>query len=383
MAQPLKQSAPMAASLMPTAIALPEHGYSQAEIGEVIAGVLADHPEQAARARTMLAHSQVERRYLARPLEWYLAHTSVTERSTVYAEVTIALSERAARAALAQAGIEPHSVGMIVTSSCTGIMIPALESHLMNRIPFPPHARRMPITELGCAGGAAALSQAELFLRVNPESAALVVACELSSLTAQATDFSMANIVAASLFGDGAAATVLAGERYAFSASPGRGGQGGASGGGSEPAHPPAPRIVATRAVWFPDTLDLMGFDNTDSGLKIFLSPRVPRFLRQNLPGQVEPFLKEHGLAIGEIEHFFLHPGGPRVIEGLEKEFGLSRHQTRFSHEVLRRYGNLSSVTVLFLLHMFEKEAHPNPGEHGLLVAVGPGFCAEMLLLQW
>lgn len=367
----------MAAKLMPTAIALPPYSYSQEEIAEVIAGVLAEHPEKAAKARAILANSKVERRHAVRPLDWYLEHPSVTERSRVYQEEMVELGGQAARAALEAAGAEPGSVGLIVTTSCTGLMIPALESHLMNRIPFSPLVRRLPLTELGCAGGAAALSQAELFLRSNPRSAALVVACELSSLTAQVGDFSMANIVAASLFGDGAAATLVAGESFSFDAPPGQ------NPGGNGPEQAPVPSILATRSVWFPDTLDLMGFDNTDTGLKIFLSPRVPRFLRQNLPGQVEPFLEEQGLGVADIEHFFLHPGGPKVIEGLEKEFGLSPRQTRLSHEVLRRYGNLSSATVLFLLHLFEQEEEPKPGDYGLLVAVGPGFCAEMLLLQW
>jgi alkylresorcinol/alkylpyrone synthase len=377
----------MAAALMPTAVALPEHAYSQAEIGEVISAVLADHPEKAAKAKSILANSQVERRHVVRPLEWYLEHVSVTERSAVYQEEMVALCERAARAALEGAGVEPASVGLIVTTSCTGIMIPAVESHLMNRIPFSPNARRMPLTELGCAGGAAALGQADIFLRAHPESAALVLAAELSSLTAQMEDFSMANIVSASLFGDGAAATLLVGERFAFpadgagAAAPGAARNAAGPGGG--PEQRPAPRIVATRSVWFPDTLDLMGFENTDTGLKIFLAPRVPRFLRQNLPRHVAPFLAEHGLRVSDVSHFLLHPGGPKVIAGLEEEFGLSREQTRLSHEVLRRYGNLSSATVLFLLNLFEQEERPLPGDHGLLLAVGPGFCAEMVLLQW
>jgi alkylresorcinol/alkylpyrone synthase len=135
--------------------------------------------------------------------------------------------------------------------------------------------------------------------------------------------------------------------------------------------------------VHFPDTLHLMGFHNTDSGLKIFLSPQVPRFLRQNLPGHVRPFLAEQGLDLADLTHFMLHPGGPKVIAGLESVFGLSTVQTRLSHEVLRRYGNLSSATVLFLAHLFEQEEQPQPGDYGLMLAVGPGFCAEMALLQW
>jgi alkylresorcinol/alkylpyrone synthase len=159
----------------------------------------------------------------------------------------------------------------------------------------------------------------------------------------------------------------------------------GASRGGKN-AHEQAvlhPRIVATRSVQFPGTLDLMGFHNTDGGLKIFLSPRVPRFIREELPRYLHPFLEEQGLALRDLRHFLLHPGGRKVLEGLERELGLTREQTGLSWNVLREYGNLSSATVMFLLHQFERDCRPEPGDLGLLMAVGPGFASELVLLRW
>ena len=207
-------------------------------------------------------------------------------------------------------------------------------------------------------------------MKRQPLQAVLVVAGELASLTAQVTDFSMANVVSGALFGDGMAATVLVGPAHDGTPPDGPNGR--------RPA-----RIHAVQSVHFPDTLDMMGFTHEEGGLRIFLAPRLPRFVRDHLPGHVEAFLAEHGLNLGDVRHFLLHPGGRKVIDNLERRLGLSVEQTALSRRVLREYGNLSSATVLYILHHFEREARPQAGEWGLLMAVGPGFSAEMALLRW
>jgi alkylresorcinol/alkylpyrone synthase len=265
---------------------------------------------------------------------------------------------------------------MILTTSCTGVMIPSVETYLIPRMGFRPETRRQPATEMGCVAGAWALGRAHDYLRAYPASAVLVVAAELATLTGQVTDFSMANIISAALFGDGAAATVVVGPEFS---GPGR----PALTAGLPETRARAARILATRSHLFPDTPELMGFDVTDGGLKIVLSPRVPRFIRQNLPGVLASFLEEHGLRRSDLKHFLLHPGGRKVLEGLQRELNLTPEDTRFSWRVLGEYGNLSSATVLVMLHHFEQEARPEPGDLGLLMAVGPGFCAELVLLQW
>jgi alkylresorcinol/alkylpyrone synthase len=383
----------MSAIVLNTAIALPAHVHSQEQIRAALLGWLSGAPDKAERAASILAHGEVQRRFTVRPLPWYLEHTSVTERSRVYAEEMVSLCGRAAEEALAGAGVHPRQVGLIISASCTGVMIPSVESHLIPRLGFRPETQRQPVTELGCVAGAWALARADDYLRAYPGAAVLIVAAELASLTAQVGDTSMANIVSAALFGDGVAATVAVGpsfSRNGRSATPHA-----AAPHTTAPhatvdraaAHRPAKhrpaRILATRSVLFPDTPELMGFDVTDSGLKIVLSPRVPRFIRQHLPGVLAPFLEEHGVRRGDLAHFLLHPGGRKVLEGLERELGLTPQDTRFSWQVLREYGNLSSATVLFLLHHFEREAAPREGDLGLLLAVGPGFCAELVLLQW
>lgn len=375
----------MPATLLNTAIALPDHRYTQQELGRMIATWLAADPDKAAKAAAILRNAEIDVRHTVRPLPWYLAHTSVTERSAVYREEMIRLCERAARAALEGAGVEPGEIGLLVTTSCTGVMIPSVDAYLLNRLPFGAETRRLPLTELGCVAGAAALAHAEIHLRAFPESAALVVSAELASLTAQVDDRSMTNVISTAIFADGAAATVMAGERFRAVRRTVRGARAAPEEGpeGRPEAGPLRPRIVAVRSIHFPDSIRMMGFDNTDGGLKIVLSPQVPRFVRQELPAHLEAFLRAQGLRLEDIRHFLLHPGGRKVIEGLEQRLGLTRAQTGFSRDVLRRYGNLSSATVLAMLHHFEREARPAPGDLGLLMAVGPGFCAECLLLRW
>ena len=369
----------MSTTLLATALALPDQSYTQDEIRGYLGAWLAHDPDKAAKADAILRNAEVRRRHTVRPAEWYLAHTSVTERSEVFREEMVRLTESAARQALELSGVRAEEIGLIVSTSCTGIMIPPVESHLMNRLPFRSTTRRMPLTELGCVAGATAISHADQYLRANPASAALIICGELASLTAQNGDFSLTNIVAAAIFGDGAAAAVLAGAEHPRA----NGKEASDKGGLADSAAHRHPRILASRGVQFPGTLDLMGFHNTDGGLKIFLSPRVPRVIRDELPRYLLPFLDEQGLALRDLRHFLLHPGGRKVLEGLERELGLTREQTRISWEVLREFGNLSSATVMFLLNQFARECRPEPGDKGLLMAVGPGFACEMVLLQW
>ncbi len=362
----------MNARLFHTATALPPYRHSQQTLTRLVQEALADRPTQAARVAAIFANAQVSQRYSVRPAEWYLAHQGVEERSEVYGQEMVALCEQAARQVLSESGVAAEAIGMIITTSCTGLMIPPVESHLMNRMPFSPQVRRLPLTELGCAAGASALAQAALYLEARPEEAVLVLSAELASLTLQVRDFSMANLVSSALFGDGAAAVLVTGEGF--------------SGPAAEvppPQGAPPPRVLAVRSVQFPDTLEMMGFDNTDTGLRIFLSPRVPRLVREQLPPALAVFLEEQGLALEHLTHFLLHPGGPKVIDGLERKLNLSPRQTALSREVMRDHGNLSSATVLFLLDAFRRQGRPQPGELGLLLAVGPGFAAEMVLLRW
>jgi predicted naringenin-chalcone synthase len=270
------------------------------------------------------------------------------------------LGEQVARQCLQQANLAPGAVDLVITTSCTGFMIPSLDAYLANSLGFSAHVKRLPVTELGCAAGASALSRAFDYIRAFPTHTVLVVAVELPSLTFQMRDLSPANIVSSALFGDGAAAVLLRGETITNK-----------------------PCIVATESTLFPQTTDLMGFELKDAGLHIVLSAEIPEVVCERVPDLLTQFLERQRLTISDLTHLLLHPGGRRVLDGLSQCLGLSAEQTRISRAILRDYGNLSSASVLFILDRFLGSERPRPGDWGLLLAFGPGFSAEALLLRW
>jgi predicted naringenin-chalcone synthase len=335
-----------------TATALPEHVITHEDVKRYLNRVF---PLEGSRLEAMLSivdNSQVRRRYCIHPIETVIAPRSLEEISRAYQEHSIALGMSAAHDALAAAALHPHEIDLIVTVSCTGVMIPSLDAHLINAMGFRSN-------ELGCAAGAAALTRAWDFLRANPGGNVLVVAVEIPSLTFQRNNFSQANLISSILFGDGAAAAVVS--------------HNGATG----------PRILDSESYFFPDSIDAMGFDLKDSGFHIVLSKDVPEMIREQIGGLVRCFLDRHSLSRKDVTAFVLHPGGQKLLLFMEEELGLSREDTQDSRRVLAEYGNLSSVSVLFVLHELQKRRAVAAGEFGLLAAFGPGFSAEMLLLQW
>ena len=282
------------------------------------------------------------------------------ESNDLYVEKSIELATAVTEQALRNAGLRARDVDLFVSTSCTGFMIPSVDAHVAERLKMKSSLRRLPITEHGCAGGAVALGVAHDHLVANPGRVALVVAVELSSLTFQYGDRSLANVVSAALFGDGAAAVVLT----------------------SRPA-PGRPRIVRVASHRFDDSLDWMGFQLKDSGLHIVLSKEIPRHVRTHARALVDGFLAESGLALGDVRHFLFHPGGRKILEAFEATLELPKDGLAASRAVLRAHGNLFFATVLFILEEQMKRVVAQPGERGLLIAFGPGFGAELLLLQW
>ena len=225
--------------------------------------------------------------------------------------------------------------------------------------------RRTPIFGLGCVGGAAGIARASDYLRAFPDRVAVLLSVELCSLTLQRDDFSIPNIIASGLFGDGAAAVVL-------------------TGGARTPrATGAAPRVVATGSVFYPDTERVMGWDIVDTGFKVVLSAKVPEVVREHVRGDVDAFLAAHGLARSDIRHWIAHTGGPKVLEAFEAALELPAGALARSWQSLRETGNLSSASVLFVLGELLDSGEARPGDLGLLMAMGPGFCAELVLLRW
>jgi alkylresorcinol/alkylpyrone synthase len=319
-------------------------------------------PLEASRLEAMMSvvdNTQVKRRYSIHPPDYVIQPRPLSRISQEYQEHAVKLGRQVACESLTRAGIKPTDVDLIITVSCTGVMIPSLDAHLINDLGFRSDVRRLPITELGCAAGAAALARAWEFLRGFPQATVLVVAVELPSLTFQRGDFSQANLISSVLFGDGAAAAVVTGR-------PVRG-----------------PRILDTESYLFPQSLDAMGFDLKETGFHIVLSKDVPQMIRERIKGLITSFLGRHGLRQEQLSRFLLHPGGQKLLLYMEEELGLSREDTQFSWDVLSDYGNLSSASVFFVLHECLNQRNASPGEYGLLAAFGPGFSAEMALLQW
>jgi alkylresorcinol/alkylpyrone synthase len=240
--------------------------------------------------------------------------------------------------------------------------------------------RRLPITELGCAAGAASLGRAWDFLKGVPEGNVLIVAVELPSLTFQRRDMSPANLISSILFGDGAAAALVTRGNSNGTSQPASSSNGHSGLAGHKVN---CPKILGTRSHLFPNSIDAMGFDLKEGGFHIVLSKDVPQMIREKIGGLVESFLASYELSQSDMASFVLHPGGQKLLLFIEEELGLPRTMTQYSWDVLRDYGNLSSASVLFVLQEWMTKGKMTAGDYGLLAAFGPGFSAEMMLLQW
>lgn len=347
------------ATIAATATALPAHELPQEEAIQAMSDVFPMEEAQLQAIQTLFSNAGVRKRYTVMPLRELIRHRPLEQTSREYQEAAIALGREVAEKALGQAGLAPVEVDYLITVSCTGVMIPSLDAHLINALGMRPQTRRLPITELGCAAGAAALSRARDYVQAFPKAKVLIVAVELPSLTFQRKDLTMPNMVSCAIFGDGAAAAVVTGE-------PGAG-----------------PRIVDTQSYLFPDSIDAMGFDLKDGGLHIVLSKDVPDLVRSRIKGIIGGFLGPHGVQPEQLKAFLLHPGGKKILHYLEDELGLTRADTGTSWHVLENFGNMSSASILFVLEQLLREPPRQAGDFGLMAAFGPGFSAEMLLLQW
>lgn len=341
-----------------TATAVPQHVISRDVVEEQIGRVFSLSGRRLEAVLEIVANSQIERRYSIFPVEYLIEPRPLEQISKEYRDHSLCLGRRAAQQALDRAGIAPQEVDLILTVSCTGFMIPSLDAYLAPEMGLRPNVRRLPVTELGCAAGAAGLALARDYVCAHPGATVLLVAVELPTLTLQRRDVSQANLVSAILFGDGAAAAVITGQSR-------RG-----------------PRIIDSESFLFPDSIGAMGFDLRDSGFHIVLSREVPQMIRERIGGLVDGFLARHALAREDLRAYVLHPGGQKLLRFVEEELGLCRKLTQPSWDVLRDFGNLSSASVLFVLHQWLNQ-ELQPGDRGLLAGFGPGFSAEMLLLQW
>jgi len=320
---------------------------------------------EASRLLRIYASSGVRRRASVVPIEQVFQPGDFETQNDRYAALAREAALDVARRCLATASLAPEAVDFVVSVSCTGFMIPAVDAYVADALGMGPRLARLPITESGCAGGVVGLARARDYLLAHPDHAALVLAVELSSLTFQRWDRSKANVVSTAIFGDGAAAALLVGPRHPLARDAAR------------------LRIVATGSRFYPGTTHLMGFHLRNQGLQILLDRSLAGFVRREVTGAVDAFLAEQGLARRDIVHFILHPGGRRVIEAMVEALGLASADLAPTQAVLAEHGNMSSVTVLYVLDEILRHHAPAPGARGLLGAFGPGFAAELALLEF
>lgn len=342
---------------------LPARTYSQGEITAALLAMITTDPSRQAVMRRIHASSGVETRSLVMPLERYSSLASFRESNDFFIAEGTSLAERAITQALASAGLEPRDVDYLLFTSVTGIAAPSIDAQLVQRLGMRPDVKRLPSFGLGCVAGAAGLARVHDYLAGHPDEVAVLLSVELCSLTVQAADDSMANIVASGLFGDGAAAVVLVGDRRA------------------EALGLPGPEIVDTRSHIYPDTADVIGWDIGGTGFRIVLSAGVPDVIDRNFADDARGILAAHDLEVGDVAAWAAHPGGPKVLEAFSRALDLPEGALDASWRSLARVGNLSSAAVLHVLAE-QLDAHP-PGTVGLLFALGPGVTSELVLLRW
>jgi alkylresorcinol/alkylpyrone synthase len=341
------------------ATAVPAHATGQKDVAERAQRL---YP-QYARLDCLYANTGIEQRYSVEPKEWYLEERSWEERTRSYHRHALDLLERVAISAVAEAGLSLRDIDTIVTNTATGLAMPSLEARLMNRLAFRPDVERLPIFGLGCGGGVGGLARAARMAQARPGSNVLFLTVDLCSLCLRINDPSLTMFVAGALFGDGAAGLVLRS----------RGGEGRGNRSASAPVIGPIGEYFWSR------TEHIMGWDIKNDGFGIVLSPELPGLMRERLGEALYPFFARHGLSLQDFDGILLHPGGSRVLLTVEDALGLSRDQIRYSWQVLRDYGNMSSATAMFVL-----KAALADGAHGryLLAAFGPGFTGFFVVLD-
>lgn len=347
--------------LLGVAGAVPPHAIDQGTIRNAARSIFGPKLRDFERLAPVFDNAGISTRYTSRPLEWYLTERSWTEKNDAYLETAIELLEQAAMTCIVRAGRQPADIAAVVTVSSTGIATPSLDALLIERLGLRQETIRLPVFGLGCAGGVLGLARAADLARALPGATVLLLVVELCTLTVRQGDLSATNIVATALFGDGAAAALLCCD------------------GGPGAGEPDGPRLLAAGEHTWPGTRDIMGWRVAQDGLGVIFSQDIPTLIRQRLPSVLASFLDRTGVTLAELNGVICHPGGVKVLNALEEALAPVSEGFQQSWEVLREYGNMSAVTVLFVL-----ERRMAAGGHGrhLMTAFGPGFTAAFLLLD-
>jgi alkylresorcinol/alkylpyrone synthase len=341
--------------------ALPPHRYAQEELTDAVAALCLPDGGSDAVLRRLHRNAGVSYRHLALPLTAYAAMKDFGEANDSWITAAVDLGAEALAGAVKAAGLELRDVDLLMFTTVTGIAAPSIDARIIARLGLREDVKRLPLFGLGCVGGAAGIARVHDYLKAWPQHVAVLLSVELCSLTLQRNDGSMPNLVAGALFGDGAAAVVLTGAEHPLATGP---------------------RIVATRSRLYPDSGRVMGWDVGSGGFRVVLGADVPDVVRKYLGGDVREFLAEHDLTISDIEAWVSHPGGPKVLEAVADTLELPPGALDLTWKSLDAVGNLSSSSVLHVLGD-TLDLGPQAGTFGVLLAMGPGFCSELVLLEW
>ena len=350
----------MSVKIISVAKQLPKYSRTTQEIIPFLDNWLINQDERFIRkVKKIFESAAVDKRYsIMDPIEVF-TKTSFEERNDIYISEVISLGEKVLAKALRKANWEPKELDFIITVSCTGIMIPSLDAYLINSLQLRQDIIRLPVTEMGCAAGISGIIYAKNFLKANPGKRAAVIAVESPTATFQLDDFSMANIVSAAIFGDGASCVLLSSNDADL-----------------------GPEIIAEEMYHFYDNIDMMGFKLRNTGLQMVLDVEVPETIANHFADIIHPFLEKNNLKIDHIDHLIFHPGGKKIITTVESLFSELGKNIEVTKEVLRLYGNMSSATVLYVLEQI-MDNQPQKGEKGLMLSFGPGFSAQRVLLEF
>ncbi|RFZ90558.1 type III polyketide synthase [Mucilaginibacter conchicola] len=339
-------------------ISLP-HKVNQQDVKAQARALFAENVEHAERLLQAFDNTGIVTRNFAKPIEWYGNSSTFEERNSEYIKLALQYSEQAVKQLLAEAGIDKDALTDIIFVSTTGLATPSIDALLINKMQLPQHINRTPVWGLGCAGGVAGVAKASIVATANPDAVVLLVAVELCSLTLIKSDYSKSNFIGSSLFSDGVAACVIMGDNHASRQQI---------------------KIKAGSSKLYYDSLDVMGWDFNDDGFKVVFSKDIPTIINKYIKDDVEAFLQKQGLTLADINNFIFHPGGRKVIEAYTAALDITETDLQNTIDVMTQNGNMSSVTVLYVLERFLKQGFTNG--YGLMLAMGPGFSSEMLLLE-